>query len=97
MSCIGKIKEPSQAGEVGKQALTAVKAYASKDMGSLFKAGMGMFKAATGSQEKAHKKAQTLRASDSDVVSRSRVEPISADLTFPADFLEWMQGFSDEC
>lgn len=37
-------------------------------MGSLFKAGMGAFKAATGSQQKAQKKAETMRASPADVV-----------------------------
>jgi hypothetical protein len=48
--------------------MSAVKAYASKDMGSLFKAGMGAFKAATGSQQKAQKKSEALRASNADAV-----------------------------
>jgi hypothetical protein len=64
----GKIKEPNQAVEAGKGALEAFQSYQRGDMGGVFKAGMGVFKIATGSQEKATKLARETKASPADVV-----------------------------
>lgn len=67
----GKIKEPNQALEVGKGAMSAIQAYAKKDMGGVLKAGMDIFKVASGSQTKATKKAREAKGSEADVISWS--------------------------
>ena len=71
----GKIKEPNQAMEVGKGAMSAIQAYSKKDMGGVFKAGMDIFKVASGGQTKAAKKARETKGSEADVVSILRSSP----------------------
>jgi len=79
----GKIKEPNQALQAGKGALDAFQSYRAGDMGGVFKAGMGIFKIATGSQEKATKLARETKASPADIISWSgcKDSQTSADAT----------------
>ncbi|KAG8830347.1 Ca(2+)-dependent cysteine protease [Serendipita sp. 399] len=67
----GKIKEPNQALEAGKGAMQAFSAYKQGDVGGVLKAGMGIFKVATGGQAKATKKARELKGSQADVIQWS--------------------------
>ena len=67
----GKIKEPNQALEAGKGAIQAIQSYRQGDMSGVLKAGMNIFRVATGSQEKAHQMARELRQSQADVVCSS--------------------------
>lgn len=79
----GKLKEPNQALAAGKGALEAFQSYRAGDMGGVFKAGMGLFKVATGSQEKATKLARETKSSPADVISWSGCKDTqtSADAT----------------
>lgn len=79
----GKIKEPNQALEAGKGAMQAISAYSKGDMGGVFKAGMGIFKTATGGQSKATKIARETRTSEADVIQWSgcKDSQTSADAT----------------
>ncbi|PVG04066.1 hypothetical protein CPB86DRAFT_809963 [Serendipita vermifera] len=79
----GKIKEPNQAVEAGKGALQAISAYSKGDMGGVLKAGIGIFKVATGSPNNAIKKARETKSSEADVISWSgcKDSQTSADAT----------------
>ena len=48
--------------------MQAIQSYAKGDMGGVFKAGMGIFKVATGGQDKATKLARETKSSQADVV-----------------------------
>ena len=65
----GKIKEPNLALEVGQGLFGMAKAYAQKDMGSVLKGAMGLFKTATGSTQKAEEYSRRTRTSPADAVS----------------------------
>ena len=55
--------------EAGKGLMTAVSAYAKKDMRGLFSAGMGLVKTASGNTAKVGAYARATRTSPADVVS----------------------------
>jgi hypothetical protein len=71
----GKIKEPNPAAEAGKGAIQAIQSYAKGDMGGVFKAGMGIFKVATGAPDKATKISRETKGSQADVVCDSLSPP----------------------
>jgi hypothetical protein len=55
--------------EAGKGLMTAVSAYAKKDMRGLFTAGVGLIKTASGNTTKVEAYARATRTSPADVVS----------------------------
>jgi len=67
----GKIKEPNLLAEAGKGLMTAVSAYAKKDMRGLFNAGVGLVKTASGNIQKIDANARATRTSPADVISWS--------------------------
>lgn len=94
----GKIKEPNQAVEAGKGAMQAMQSYAKGDMGGVFKAGMGIFKVATGASDKATKIARETKGSQADVVCdfySTDSADLKSVLTSRLDFVEWMQRLAD--
>jgi hypothetical protein len=94
----GKIKEPNQAVEAGKGAMQAIQSYAKGDMGGVLKAGMGIFKVATGAPDKATKIARETKGSQADVVRDVySTDPayMKSVLTSRLDFVEWMQRLAN--
>jgi hypothetical protein len=73
----GKVKEPNLAAEAGSGLLSAVSSYARGDSMGALKSAMGIFKAATGGQQKANQYAKQTRTSPADVVSASMCEPVN--------------------
>lgn len=67
----GKVKEPNLAAEAGQGLLSAVTSYARGDMGSVFSSVSGILKTATGSNQRAEKKARATKTSAADVISWS--------------------------
>lgn len=53
--------------------MQAISSYKKGDMGGVFKAGMGIFKVATGGQNKATKIARETKTSQADVVCPSHL------------------------
>jgi hypothetical protein len=94
----GKIKEPNEAVEAGKDAVQAIQSYARGDMGGVLKAGMDIFKVATGASDQATKIARATRGSQADVVCdfySTNPTDVKSVLTSRLDFVEWMQRFAD--
>lgn len=56
--------------DLGTGLMGVVSAYGKKDMGGVFKSGLGLLRTAGGSSQKADKWAKENRASPADVVSR---------------------------
>ncbi|KAJ3478601.1 hypothetical protein NLI96_g9640 [Meripilus lineatus] len=67
----GKVKEPNLAAEAGQGLMSAVSSYARGDMGGVFSSVTGILKTATGSTQKAEKKARQTKTSPADVISWS--------------------------
>ncbi|KAJ3532748.1 hypothetical protein NM688_g7380 [Phlebia brevispora] len=67
----GKIKEPNLAAEAGQGLLSAVTSYARGDLGGVFSSMTGIVKTATGSTQRAEKKARATKTSPADVISWS--------------------------
>jgi len=67
----GKIKEPNMAADLGQGLKGIMSSYSKKDMGGVFKSGLGLIRTAGGSSQKADKWAKENRASAADVISWS--------------------------
>ncbi|GJE88675.1 caspase family protein [Phanerochaete sordida] len=67
----GKIKEPNLAAEAGQGLMSAVSSYARGDMGGVFGSVSGLLKTATGSGQRAEKKARATKTSPADVIAWS--------------------------
>ncbi|KAF9267795.1 hypothetical protein L218DRAFT_954986 [Marasmius fiardii PR-910] len=67
----GKVKEPNLAAEAGQGLLSAVTSYARGDMGGVMSSAMGLFKTATGQNQKAQKRARETKTSPADCISWS--------------------------
>jgi hypothetical protein len=67
----GKVKEPNLAAEAGQGLLSAVSSYSRGDMGGVLSSAMGLLKTATGTSQKAEKKARATKTSPADVISWS--------------------------
>ncbi|KAI0685326.1 caspase domain-containing protein [Cytidiella melzeri] len=67
----GKVKEPNLAAEAGQGLLSAVTSYARGDMGSVFSSVSGIIKSASGSSQRAERKARATKTSPADAISWS--------------------------
>ncbi|KAK7690938.1 Ca(2+)-dependent cysteine protease [Cerrena zonata] len=67
----GKVKEPNLAAEAGQGLMSAVTSYARGDMSGVFSSVSGLLKTASGSGQKAEKKARATKTSPADVISWS--------------------------
>lgn len=72
--------------------------YPTLRQGGVFTSVSGLFKTATGSTQRAEKKARATKTSPADVVRRLDCQLGDSSFNLiTVDLLEWMQGFADEC
>lgn len=85
------------AADIGQGLLGIASSYAKKDMGGLIKGGLGILRAAGGGAQKAGEYQKKTRTSPADVVSTLLSVDAPWDSIGVVDFMEWLQGFSNQC